>query len=104
MSFDVCRCITSGVYSIPLSSPRLLEAAPLGRPGGSGKLSSFCCSSLSLAPLESHAGSATSVIPRSSVEAIRDNDELGEAVAFEVDSDGTVTGLRRHSNVYERLP
>ena len=38
------------------------------------------------------------------MEAIRDNDELGEAVVFEVDSDGTVTGRRRHSNVYERLP
>jgi len=35
---------------------------------------------------------------------VRDNDKLGEAVVFEVDSDGTVTGLRRHSNVYERLP
>jgi CubicO group peptidase (beta-lactamase class C family) len=35
---------------------------------------------------------------------VRDNGELGEEVVFEVDSDGTVTGLRRHSNVYERLP
>ena len=35
---------------------------------------------------------------------VRDNDELGEAVVFDVDSSGSVTGFRRHSNVYERLP
>jgi len=35
---------------------------------------------------------------------VRDNDELGEEVIFEVDGNGNVTGFRRHSNVYERLP
>ena len=34
---------------------------------------------------------------------IRDDDELGETVVFEMDPEGTVTGLRQHSNVYPRL-
>ncbi len=35
---------------------------------------------------------------------VRDDGTLGEEITFEVDSTGAVTGLRRHSNVYERLP
>jgi CubicO group peptidase (beta-lactamase class C family) len=34
---------------------------------------------------------------------VRDNDELGEEIFFELDSEGKVTRLRRHSNFYPRV-
>ena len=34
---------------------------------------------------------------------IRDNDELGEEIVFELGADGEVARLRRHSNVFPKV-
>ena len=34
---------------------------------------------------------------------IRDDDELGEEIVFELDADGEVARLRRHSNVFPKV-